>query len=134
MVVVLRSLPLHSLTDDTRAEAERSVREVYASVATRALGDGLGNIDRSSSQAWQFVVIGALRLHYGLTHTPALHQELLFGDELLSGMLKCVSSTCVMPEVVVEMVRSTGSKRAQHSHLACSFYLTTWRHTFHTKI
>ena len=154
MVVVLRSLPLHSLTDDTRAEAERSVREVYASVATRALGDGLGNIDRSSSQAWQFVVIGALRLHYGLTRTPALHQELLFGDELLSGMLKCVSSTCVMPEVVVEMVRSTGSKRAEHSHLACSFghcyiraplvlstrrvysinYLTTWRHTFPTKI
>ena len=51
MMVVLPSLPLHSLMNDTRAEAERSVREVYASVVTRALGDGLGNIDQSSSQA-----------------------------------------------------------------------------------
>ncbi|PIL29586.1 hypothetical protein GSI_08222 [Ganoderma sinense ZZ0214-1] len=106
MVVVLRSLPLHSLTDGIRAEAERSVREVYASVATRALGLGLENIDRSGSQSWQFVVTGALRLHYGLARASAFHQELLLGDELLSGMLKCVSSACVMPEVVVEMLRT----------------------------
>ncbi len=116
MTVVLRSLPLHSLTHDTRAEAERSVREVYAAVATRALVDGLGNIDRSGSQPWQFIVIGALRLHYGLARAPALRLELPLGHELLSDMLKCVSSACVIPEVVVEMVCSPVFKRAQHSH------------------
>ena len=106
MVVVLRSLPLHSLTDDTRAEAERSVREVYASAAIRALVDGLGHIDRSGSQPWQFIVTGTLRLHYGLVRAPALHLGLPLTDKVLSDMLKCVSSSCVMPEVVVEMVCS----------------------------
>ncbi|KAI1797672.1 Urb2/Npa2 family-domain-containing protein [Ganoderma leucocontextum] len=106
MVVVLRALPLHSLTDDTRAEAERSVREVYATVATRALVDGLRNVDRSGSQSWQFIVTGVLHLHYSLARASAFHQELPLEDELLSDMLKCVSSAWVKPEVVVEMFRT----------------------------
>lgn len=106
MVVVLRSLPLHRLTDDIRAEAERSVRELHASAAIRVLADGLGHIDRSGSQPWQFIVAGALRFHYGLVRASALCLELSLEDELLSDMLKCVSSACVMPEVVVEMVCS----------------------------
>ena len=106
MVVVLRSLPLHSLTDDTRAEAERSVRELNSAVAARALAEGLGGNSRLASRHWQLVVAGALRLQYGLARAPGLQLALRLEDEFPSVMLRHISSEEVIPEVVVEMVRA----------------------------
>ena len=106
MVVVLCALPLQSLADDSRAEAERSIRELYASVVARAIVEGLGSLDRIGSRSWQLVVSAALRLQYGLARAPVLRVEILGGGDLAHTMLDYVSSEAVIPEVVVETVRS----------------------------
>ncbi|TBU64845.1 Urb2/Npa2 family-domain-containing protein [Dichomitus squalens] len=106
MIVVLRSLPLHSLTDDARAEAERSVQDLYHAVASPALAQGLGGPSQLVSRSWQIVVTGALRLHYGLARAPALQLELRLEDELPSAMLQCVPSPDVIPDLVVELLRT----------------------------
>ncbi|CDO72438.1 hypothetical protein BN946_scf184977.g139 [Trametes cinnabarina] len=67
MVVVLRSLPLHIVTDDVRMDAVQAVREVHTMVASRALREGLLQSNRKDAWHWQMIISGALHLHYGLT-------------------------------------------------------------------
>ncbi|OSD05999.1 hypothetical protein PYCCODRAFT_1431820 [Trametes coccinea BRFM310] len=105
MVAVLRSLPLHTLTDDARVDAEKAVSEVHASVACRALREGLLLLDRRDSWHWQVIILGGLRLHYDLASQPQ-PQQLRLEQPLLSAMLDCVSEPGVSPELVVEMYRT----------------------------
>ncbi|KAI9066632.1 hypothetical protein FKP32DRAFT_1589329 [Trametes sanguinea] len=105
MVAILRSLPLHTLTDDVRLDAEKAVSEVHASVACRALREGLLQPDRRDCWHWQAIVLGALRLHYGLASQPQ-PQQLRVDEPLLFTMLSWVSEPGVAPELVVEMFRS----------------------------
>ncbi|KAL7285691.1 hypothetical protein ACG7TL_000796 [Trametes sanguinea] len=83
MVAVLRSLPLHTLTDDARVDAEKA-------------------LDRRDSWHWQVIILGGLRLHYDLASQPQ-PQQLRLEQSLLSAMLDCVSEPGVSPELVVEM-------------------------------
>lgn len=103
-VVVLRSLPLHTLTEDTRLEVQRAVGEVHSAIAARALTDGLLHSDRMHSWHWQMAVAGALRLHYGLVCAPGLEQRLHLEKSLSSAMLSLVSTPGVAPELIVETV------------------------------
>lgn len=103
-VVVLRSLPLHTLNEDARLEAQRAVGEVHSAIATRTLTDGLLHPDRMHSWHWQMAVAGALRLHYGLVRAPGQEQQLLLEKSVSSAMLSLVATPGVSPELLVEMV------------------------------
>ncbi|KAL1952185.1 hypothetical protein VTO73DRAFT_1334 [Trametes versicolor] len=105
-VVVLRSLPLHTLNEDARLEAQRAVGEVHSAIATRTLTDGLLHPDRMHSWHWQMAVAGALRLHYGLVRAPGQEQQLLLEKSLSSAMLSLVATPGVSPELLVEMFRT----------------------------
>ena len=104
MVVVLRALPLHSVTDDVRAEAERMILDVHAAAAARVLADGLADAARRESWGWQIVLAAALRLRYGLACAPSLPAQPPLDGELLDTMLSCMCDESLLPEVVVEMV------------------------------
>ena len=104
MVVVLRALPLQSLADEGRAEAERRVREVHAAVAARVLADAFGGAGRREEWAWQVVGAGALRLHYGLSCARGLPPQPPLDRDLLTAILGCVGEEDTSPELVVEIV------------------------------
>lgn len=104
MVVVLRSLPLHTLTEAVRAEAEQLIAEGHATVAIRALEEGFGKTDRRESWPWQLVLTGALHLHYGLALAPASRVQGQVHGSIPSAILSCLSSHGTTPELIVEMV------------------------------
>ncbi|KAI0757227.1 Urb2/Npa2 family-domain-containing protein [Daedaleopsis nitida] len=106
MVVVLRSLPLHTLTDNVQVEAEQLIGDVYTAVAARAVADALGRTDRTESWAWQVVLAGALHLHYGLARAPGLNLQVAFSQDLSSVLLSCVSSGGIRAELVVEILQT----------------------------
>ncbi|KAI0374393.1 hypothetical protein BV20DRAFT_977085 [Pilatotrama ljubarskyi] len=105
VVVVLRSLPLHTLTEETRVEAQRAIGEVYSAVATRALEKSLQS-NKKQSWHWQAVITGALRLHYGLVRMPEMQQQLHLNQAVLSSMLSSVTTPGFIPELAVEMFRT----------------------------
>ncbi|KAH9853182.1 Urb2/Npa2 family-domain-containing protein [Lenzites betulinus] len=106
MVVILRSVPLHTLTEDVRAEAQRLISDIYSSVAIRALKDGLTVSGRAESRHWQTALIGALRLHYGLVRAPGLDSQPLLDQEILQAMLSLTSAAGSIPELTVETFRT----------------------------
>ncbi|KAI0768505.1 Urb2/Npa2 family-domain-containing protein [Trametes elegans] len=106
MTVVLNSLPLHTLTEDGRLEAEKAISEVYSAVAARALGDGFLQSERREYWHWQTVVTGALCLHYGLASVTGLQQQVRLGQPILSAMISTVSKPGASSELVVEMFRT----------------------------
>ncbi|RPD63168.1 hypothetical protein L227DRAFT_573006 [Lentinus tigrinus ALCF2SS1-6] len=106
LVVVLRSLPLHTVTDDVRMEAERLIAEAYFAAALQPLADGLGNAKRPGMRGWQFVLAGALRLHYGLARAPGLSLPGILDESVSSALLLCVSSVATTSELVVEVFRT----------------------------
>lgn len=108
-VAVLRSLPLHTLTEDTRLEVQHAVGEVHSTIASRALTDGLLHAERMHSWHWQMAVAGALRLHYGLVRAPGLEQQLHLEKSLSSAMLSLLSTPGVSPELIVETVNDYSS-------------------------
>ncbi|KAI0639184.1 Urb2/Npa2 family-domain-containing protein [Trametes polyzona] len=105
MVAVLRSMPLHTLTEGTRLEAQQAIGKVCADVALRALSDGLQN-DRAESWHWQTVIVGALRLHYGLVRVPGLDTQARLDQTLLAPLLSLLSTTGIVPELTVETTRT----------------------------
>ncbi|KAI0359178.1 hypothetical protein OH77DRAFT_1473878 [Trametes cingulata] len=105
MVVVLRALPLHTLTEEVRLDAQRAISEVYSTVAVRALREGL-QADKKESWHWRTVITGALRLHYGLVRMPGMQQQLQLSEPILSTMLSSVATSGFIPELVVEMFRT----------------------------
>ncbi|KAH9890919.1 Urb2/Npa2 family-domain-containing protein [Cubamyces lactineus] len=106
MVVVLRSLPLHTLTDDVRLEAEKAIMDVHSAVACRILRDGFLQADRRDSWHWQMVIAGSLRLHLGLACTPGLLQQSHLEQPILSALLASIAAPSVLQELVVEMFRT----------------------------
>ncbi|KAI0670121.1 Urb2/Npa2 family-domain-containing protein [Trametes maxima] len=106
MVVVLRSLPLHTLTEDGRLEAQSAIGEVYRTVTSQALRDGLLQFERMEAWHWQTVVTGALRLHHGLVHVPGVQEQIRMSEALSSAMLSCISTIGISQESVVEVFRT----------------------------
>ncbi|KAI0824124.1 Urb2/Npa2 family-domain-containing protein [Trametes gibbosa] len=104
MVVVLRSVPLHTLAQDVRLEAQRAIANIYSSVALKALRDGLMVSGQAESWHWQIVLTGALRLHYGLVSAPGLESQLPLDQAILRAMLSLISSG-IIPELTVETFR-----------------------------
>ena len=102
---MLRALPLHSLAEDVRAEAERAIVAVHDMVVVRTLTDGMKQDQRRESSAWQFVLAGALRLHYGLSCAHGLPPQSPLDKDLLAVMSEYLGEEGVMPELVVEVVR-----------------------------
>ncbi|KAI8995332.1 Urb2/Npa2 family-domain-containing protein [Trametes punicea] len=105
MVVVLRSLPLHTLTEDVHLEAVNAIGEVLPVVACRALQDALQS-DKRSDWHWQMVGVGALRLRYGLVRMPELQRQLQLEQPVLTAMLLSVSEPGIAPELFVELFRT----------------------------
>ncbi|KAH9921960.1 Urb2/Npa2 family-domain-containing protein [Epithele typhae] len=105
---VLRAIPLHTLTEDVRAEAERAILGVHAAVVGRALADGFGTGQggRRESWSWQLVLAGALRLHYSLALTHGLPTQPPLEQEIAEVTLSCVEDEGVIPELVVEVLRT----------------------------
>ena len=107
LVVVLRSLPLHSVTDDIRVEAERLIAEVYSAAALQPLADGLGNTERQETRGWQLVLTGALHLQYGLVRAPGLSLPATLDQNVSSALLSSLSSNATTPELAVGVVRDS---------------------------
>ncbi|KAI0724331.1 Urb2/Npa2 family-domain-containing protein [Cerioporus squamosus] len=106
LVVVLRSLPMHTVTDDVRVEAERLIAEAYSAAALRPLTDELRDAERRDSWCWQVVIAGALRLHYALARAPKLSLPVTLDEDVSQALLSSLSSKSTVPELVVEVLRT----------------------------
>ncbi|TFK90203.1 hypothetical protein K466DRAFT_574360 [Polyporus arcularius HHB13444] len=106
LVVVLRALPLHTVTDDVRVEAERLIAAAYSAAALRPLTDALGIAERRDSWCWQVVIAGALRLHYALARAPKSSLPGTLDEEISHALLSSLSSKSTTPELVVEVLRT----------------------------
>ncbi|OBZ78847.1 hypothetical protein A0H81_00559 [Grifola frondosa] len=106
VIVVITSLPVHSLLEDVRLDLQHSIERVYTSIVSRILEETLQPGDRRGIWHWQMMATSALRIHYGLARAPQLRVQLNFDHKLHSAMLSCIMSDETTPELCLEMFRT----------------------------
>lgn len=107
-ILVLTSLPLHSVLEDVRRNVYRSIEASCSSIIPQALKGAfkvLGTNDFASSRGWQTVGNAALRVLYGLEAAPQLQLRIRCDDDLYPEMLTKVTLDETLPEFSLEMVR-----------------------------
>ncbi|KAH9947654.1 Urb2/Npa2 family-domain-containing protein [Amylocystis lapponica] len=125
VVVVLVSLPVHSVLEDVRQEIRLAIREAYSLIVPRALKNTfkvMGSDNRTETWHWQVVACAALRAHYGLVTVPRLSLDLRLDDQYISKMLLAAISEETLPEFAVEMLRNvllqSANEEANYSNYA----------------
>lgn len=112
IAIAWSSLPVHSLTDESRSEAVNGIQGVNTSVITPLLSAGLKR-ERGegwgASQLWSRDIItsSALRLRYTLSVCTPLSFRPAHDTKMESRMLKLLESSDVLPELKIEIVNHT---------------------------
>jgi len=110
IAIAWSSLPVHSLTDESRSEAVNEIQGVDTSVIALLLSAGLkrkrDEEGWSASRSWSRDIItsSALRLRYALSVCTPLSFQPARDTKTESRMLKLLESSDVLPELKIEIV------------------------------
>lgn len=111
--IVWPSLPIHSLTDESRSEAVNQIQGVNTNVIAPLISMGLkrerDEEGRSPSRPWSRDIItsSALRLQYTLSTCTAFGFQPAHDIKTESRMLRLLESSDVLPELKIEIVNLT---------------------------
>ncbi|KZT06756.1 uncharacterized protein LAESUDRAFT_774312 [Laetiporus sulphureus 93-53] len=106
-MLVLSSLPMHSVLEDIRLEIRNAISEAYAAVIPTAVKRAFKAIKvdgRQDTWATQIVAAAALRVHYGLTSASKLQLDVQLDAGLME---KCpdITNAEILPELSLELAR-----------------------------
>lgn len=110
IAVVWPSLPIHSLTDESRSEGVNEIQGVGGSVLAPLLSAGVkrerGDEARSASRLWSRDIItsSALRLQYALSIYTPLGFKPTYDAKVEPRMLRLLKLSDVLPELKIEIV------------------------------
>ena len=113
IAIIWPSLPIHSLTDESRSEAVNQIQGVNTNVIAPLISMGLkrepDEEGGSPSRQWSRDIItsSALRLQYALSTCTAFGFQPAHDIKTESRMLRLLESSDVLPELKIEIVNLT---------------------------